>query len=173
MNFKNFLPFDNVKLLTKLTVTEVQRRIESITEPRKNFRFSIFENRSKPYEGDVVGTSFEISRIINYRNSFLPIIKGDISTDMGQTAVIIKMWPVLFVLVFMSFWLGVVGLVCIGIIISALIQFKQFLPNGFSLGLLIPFAMFTFGSGLITIAYKVESQKSKAFLKQLLEAEEQ
>jgi hypothetical protein len=37
---------------------------------------------------------------------------------------------------------------------------------------LVPFGMFAFGCSLLTIAYKAESKKSKAFLKQLLEAEE-
>jgi hypothetical protein len=172
MNLKNLLPFDNIELLTKLSVSEVRQRIESITEPRKNFSFTMFQNRTKPYEGEVIGDSFEISRIINYRNSFLPIIKGDISSYMGQTSVMIKMRPVIFVLVFMAVWLGAVGLVCLAMIVAGITQLMQGVANGFSPFLLIPFLMFAFGYGLITIAYKSESQKSKAFFKKLLEAEE-
>lgn len=172
MNFKNFLPFDNFKLLTKLTATEVLQRIESITEPKKGFSFSFSGNRTKPYEGKLTDHSFEISRIINYRNSFLPVIKGHVSTYLGKTEVAIKMRPLVFVLIFMSFWLGLVGLVCLGIIIAAILQFRQLLEQGFSPGTLIPFGMFAFGYALLTIAYKAESQKSKGFLMQLLEAEE-
>lgn len=172
MNFKNFLPFDNFKLLTKLSAPEVQQRVENITEPKKEFSFSAFKNRIKPYEGKVTGHSFEISRTISYRNSFLPVIKGQVSTYLGKTEVAIKMRPVVFVLIFMCFWLGVVGLVCLGIIIAAMLHFRQLLEQGFSPGALIPFGMFAFGYALLTIAYKAESQKSKAFLKQLFEAEE-
>ena len=113
MNFKNFLPFDNFKFLTSLTTSEVQQRIESIIEPKKSFSFSFFENRTKPYEGKLIDSSFEISRIINYRNSFLPVIKGQISSYLGRTEVAVRMRPVVFVLIFVSFWLGVVGLVCL------------------------------------------------------------
>lgn len=172
MNFKNFLPFDNFKLLTKLSATEVQQRIESITEPKKGFSFSFSGNRNKPYEGNLLDRSFEISRIINYRNSFLPVIKGHISTCLGKTEVSIKMRPVFFVLIFMSFWLGVVGMACLGFTIAAILHFRQLLEQGFSPGALIPFGMFAFGYALLTIAYKAESRKSKTFLTQLLEAEE-
>jgi hypothetical protein len=172
MNFKNFLPFDNFKLLTNLSVTEVQQRIESKIEPKKNFSFSFSANRTKPYEGKLIDRSFEISRIINYRNSFLPVIKGHISTYLGKTEVAIKMRPVVFVLIFMSFWLGTVGLACVGITVTSILHFRQLLEYGFSPGALIPFGMFAFGYALLTIAYKAESKKSKAFLKQLLEAEQ-
>ncbi|RYE53332.1 MAG: hypothetical protein EOP48_14635 [Sphingobacteriales bacterium] len=172
MNFKKFLPFDNFKLITKLSATEVQQRIGRITEPKKGFSFSFPGNRTKPYEGKLMDRSFEISRIINYRNSFLPIIKGHISTYLGKTEVAIKMRPIVFVLIFMSFWLGVVGLVCLGTIISAIMKFEKLLEQGFSPLALIPFGMFVFGYALLTIGYKAESKKSKAFLKQLLEAEE-
>lgn len=172
MNIKRFLPFDNFKLVTKLSATEVQQRIESITQPKKGFSFSFSGNRNKPYEGKLIDRSFEISRIINYRNSFLPIIKGYISAYLGRTEVTIKMRPVVFVLIFMLLWLGVVGLVCLGTIISAIMKFRQVLEGGFSPLALIPFGMFVFGYALLMIAYKAESKKSKAFLEQLLEAEE-
>ncbi|WP_018616349.1 hypothetical protein [Segetibacter koreensis] len=172
MNLKNFLPFDNFKLLTKLTPSEVNQRIESITELKKGLNFSFSTNRTKPYEGNLIDRSFEISRIISYRNSFLPVIKGHVSTYLGKTEVAIKMRPVVFVLIFMSLWLGIVGLICLGIITAAILHFKQLLEQGFSPGALVPFGIFAFGYALLTIAYKVESQKSKAFLTQLLEAEE-
>ncbi len=70
----------------------------------------------------------------------------------------------------MSLWLGIVGLVCIRITVSAILHYKQVLKQRVSLGALIPFVMFAFGYALLMIAYKTESQKSKAFLMELLEA---
>jgi hypothetical protein len=172
MKFKSFLPFDNFKLLTKLSATEVQQRIESITELKNGYNFSFPGNRNRPYEGKLMDRSFEISRIINYRNSFLPTIKGHISTNLGRTELTIRMRPVVFVFVFMTFWLGAVGLVCLGTIIFVIMNFKQLLEGGLSPFALIPFGMFAFGYALLTIAYKSESKKSKAFLEQLLEAED-
>ena len=170
MNFQNFLPFDDLKLLTKLSATEVQHRIESITEPQKVFSFLYFRNSTKPYEGKFTDHSFEISRIINYRNSFLPVIKGQVSTHLGKTQVAIKMRPNVFVLIFMSLWLGSTGLVCLAIIIGATLPFRHQIEQVFSEGGLFPFSLFVFGYALIIIGYKVESRKSKVFLKQLLKA---
>jgi hypothetical protein len=172
MTLRFFLPFDNFKLQTKLTVAEVQSRLSNSIEPKKNFRFSFNNKRTKPYEGEVIGTSFKINRIINYRNSFLPVIIGEISSRLDKTEISVRMRPVIAVLIFMSFWLGVVGLVCLGILIAAIAQFIQLLQHGFSPMILIPFIMFAFGYTLITFGYRIEAQKSKDFLKTLLEAEQ-
>jgi hypothetical protein len=81
------------------------------------------------------------------------------------------MRPVIAVLIFMMFWLGAIGSVCIGIIVSGIFQFKQLTAGSFSPATLIPFVMFAFGYSLMILAYRAESHKSKAFLQQLLEAE--
>ena len=173
MNAKLFLPFDNFKLLTRLSATEVQHRMESITEPRKAFRGFFVIQKTKLYQGHVAGNQFEISRIITYRNSFLPLIRGHVSTYMGQTEVAIRMRPVLFVLIFMGFWLGIVGVICLVLTIEAFRQRDELLAQGVPPVALVPFGMFVFGYMLLLLAYKTESRKSKAFLTQLLEAEEQ
>ena len=167
MDLKMLLPFDNFKLHTKLKATEVNSRISGITEPKKNFIFSFSKKSEKPYEGKVFGNSFEINRIIQNRNSFLRIIYGNISSFPGQTQVYIKMRPILPVIIFMSIYLGGIGFVCIQTIVLLLKQTKE-IPSGS----LIPFLMFAFGFGLLTISYRVERNKSKAFLKKLLEAED-
>lgn len=172
MNLKNLLPFDNFRLVTKLASAEVKSRIERSIEPEQYFNLSLFNNRQMPYEGELIGDSFKISRVINYRNSFLPIIRGEIYEGIGQTEVVINMRPVVFVIIFMSVWLGVIGMVCLGAVILAIIQITRTSTISFSPLVLIPFFMFAFGCCLMLIPYKIESRKSKAFLKQLLEAEE-
>jgi hypothetical protein len=173
MNLKKYLPFENYVMTSKLSVEEVKRRLADNIEPKKSLRLSVFNRGSnKPYEGQILGDTFTISRIINYRNSFLPVITGHISTFLGKTQINVKMRPVTFVLIFISLWLGIVGLACLGIILVGLIQFKQVLQNGFSPMILIPFGMFLFGCLLITLAFKAESKKSKKFLEQLFEGQE-
>jgi len=173
MNLKKYLPFENYSLTTNLSTTEIYKRLSDNIEPRKAFRFSLFnQNSTKPYEGEIYGNTFSMSRIINYRNSFLPIIKGDISMFAGQTQINIKMRPVTFVLIFISFWLGTVGLLCVSMLLVGLLQIKQLLKTGFSPMVLIPFGMFIFGYLLTTLAFKAESSKSKKFLTTLLDAHE-
>jgi len=173
MNFKKYLPFENYTLTSKLPVEEIKRRLADNIEPKKNLRFPGFNKISnRPYEGQILADTFTISRIINYRNSFLPIITGRISTFLGKTQINVRMRPVTFVLIFMSFWLGAVGLVCLGIILTGVIQFKRILQSGFSPMILIPFGMFLFGCLLITLAFKAESKRSKEFLERLFEGQE-
>jgi hypothetical protein len=171
MILKNVLPFENYVLTTRLSAEEVLKRIADNVQQKQDFSFSTFNrNYTKPYTGQIIGTNFTMSRNINYRNSFLPIVKGQITTYLGQTQVNIKMRPVIVVLIFISFWLGVVGLVCIGMILAGLLQFKQILHNGFSPMLFIPFGMFAFGCLLTHFAFKGESKNSKEFLARLLES---
>src|ERR1051325_4494075 len=101
MNLTNFLPFDNYTLVTHLSGTEVRSRIANAIEPRKRFQFTWFAKPAKPYQGYSEGDVFEMSRVINYRNSFLPSIKGHIYENFGTTEIVVKMRPVGFVLVSM------------------------------------------------------------------------
>jgi hypothetical protein len=103
MNLTKHLPFENDVLTTKIPTLEVLRRIADNVEPRQGFTLSSFNNRkyTKPYIGSIHGLSFTMSRNINYRNSFLPIITGHIETFPGKTQVRIKMQLVSFV--FISF----------------------------------------------------------------------
>lgn len=171
MIFKNVLPYENYVLTTRLSSDEVLKRIGDNIQQKQGFNLSTFSrNYTKPYTGQINGKAFTISRNIDYRNSFLPVITGQIATDLGQTQINIKMRPVIFVLIFISFWLGIVGLVCIGMLLAGLSHFRQLLQNGFSPMFLIPFGMFAFGCLLTYFAFKVESKKSKEFLATLLES---
>lgn len=173
MTLRFFLPFDNFKLSTKLTSAEVQARLAATIEPKNVFRFFQFRNKpTKAYEGQIDGTSFRMSRIIAYRNSFLPVIRGEISSHLDKTQVSIKMRPSTGVIIFMLFWLGVVGFLCLATLVAAVRHFNQVVQHGFSPAALIPFFMFAFGYGLITFGYRLEAPKSKRFLKQLLESKE-
>lgn len=169
---KNYLPFENYVLTTALSPDEVRTRLSNIIAPKKGFRLTLFKRTTeKPYEGEISVNSFCINRIIHYKNSFLPLIKGEIALAGDKTTIKIKMRPATFVLVFMSFWLGTVALVCLTILVMGVLRWKQILHSGFSPMLLIPYGMLLFGSLLSYFAFKTESKKSKAFISLLLEAE--
>jgi hypothetical protein len=167
-----YLPFENYVLTTNLSVDEVRDRLANNVEPQKKASISSSkQNTSKPYQGSIVNNSFKIFRIINYRNSFVPVISGEISQAYGKTEIAVKMKPVLFVLIFMAFWIGTVGVICVCILVMAVLEFKDLIQNGFSPPILIPFGMFIFGYLLITLSFKYESSTSKEFLKDLFEAQ--
>ncbi len=82
----------NITYKTQLSVNEVIKRLNDCVEPKKGFSlFSVVAGRGKLYEGEISGQTFEVSRIINYRNSFLPVIIGNIQQENNTTIIEINM----------------------------------------------------------------------------------
>ncbi len=71
----------------------------------------------------------------------------------------------IFVIVFLCFWCGSVGLGCIAILT------KSFGNSEFNPATLIPFGMLLFAYGLTMGAFKFESNKSKKDLQRIFEAD--
>jgi hypothetical protein len=164
-----FLPYERLKIKTLLSNQEVLKRLDNAVEPKRYFRF--FGAKDKPYEGKVEGTHFEVSRIIGYRNSFLPMIKGDVQTEMSSCSIYISMQPHVLVIAFMIFWLGGVGLFFLAILGSFILSLAQTGAADPSL-LLFPGGMFAFGYALFLGGFKFESIKSKNYFQELFEANE-
>src|SRR5258708_30199100 len=136
-----FLTYERFKIRTVLSKQEVLKRLDNAIEPKRYFRF--FGSREKHYEGKIDGSHFEVSRIIGYRNSFLPMIKGDVQSEISGCSISISMQPHILVIAFMIFWLGGVGgffLVTLGSFISSLAQTSAAAP----LFLLFPGGIFGF-----------------------------
>src|SRR5438270_8356589 len=94
MNLKQLLPLEDYILTTRLSVDQVCKRLADNIEPKRSFRFNtLFSNATKPYEGEIKGNRFRVSRIINYRNSFLPVIEGEVYQYTGKTQIHITMKP--------------------------------------------------------------------------------
>ena len=162
-----YLPFENITYTTKLDSEEILNRLNNIIEPRKTFRNNgIFGGgHHKPYEGSINGASFSVTRIINYRNSFLPKINGAVEKDLDGTKINVRMRLHLFVIIFMAIWLIGVGIGCLAFIFTMLDN------NKFEPMIFIPFGMLLFGYALVTGGFKYESKKTKKDLAQLFESE--
>ena len=169
-----YLPFDKYTITTDLSIPEAQQHLLDQLEPARNAAY-IMKNKTKPYTGTLSADGFTIQRIIRYRNSFLPVIKGRFSNPFGKTTIEIRMRPNTIVLIFMSFWMGVVGAVCIGILIAAITgNLDRNSPAGSSgsfLPGLIPFGMLLFGYALLMLPYNYETRIAKEFLAKTLIAE--
>ncbi len=158
----SFLPWENLIYKTDLTETELRERINQNIEPKKTLRFGFKNKNTKPYEGYLNGNNFEINRIINYRNSFLPQIKGEITQANGVTRINVKMRMHIFVYIFLSIWCGGVGLVFVNFLISAIKS------NNFEPSIFIPLGMLIFFYLMTTGGFKFESSKSKKDLEKIL-----
>lgn len=164
-----FLPFDQFTIKTYLSPDEVRSRLEGVVEAKQHFRRFSFNKKHLPYEGVVTDNSFKVTRIIHYRNSFLPIISGEIKEGLGDTVVEITMKPNLFALIFIAVWL------VIFLTIRASIGGFFFFPapdNTSSAG------MFAIGVGIVAFVYllvngsfQFEAIKSKKFFQTLFETQ--
>ena len=161
-----FLPTENIIYKTRLKEEEIIRRLSDSIEPEKTFRFGIFSSgTTKSYEGQINGQTFDIKRIISYRNSFLPRINGIIERDFDGMTIKVKMRLHIFVIVFLCIWCGGVGLGCIAFLTQA------FSKSEFNPATLIPFGMLIFVYALTMGSFKYESNKSKKDLRTIFEAD--
>lgn len=97
------LPYDSFTIQSQESLSEVVGRLEAQIEARKTFR-SYFSRNHAPYEGRIDSTGFEISRIIHYRNSFLPTIRGQFESLPNGTIIKVTMRVHPFVTAFLLFW---------------------------------------------------------------------
>ena len=164
-----FLPYEHLKIRTRLSTDEAQKRLADIIEAKRFFRW--FESNHKPYQGIIEGSHFEVSRIIHYRNSFLPNIKGEIQPDMRGCSIDIRMYPHGIVIAVMILWLGSVGFFFLSMLGSFVFSAAQSHSGDLSI-LLIPAVMFAFGYALLLGGFKFESVKSKKFFRELFQADE-
>jgi hypothetical protein len=156
-----FLPIEKITYKTILKEDEIINRLEDIIEPKKIFRGWLFCNNStRPYEGEIKNNTFKLQRIIGYRNSFLPKIKGVIYNELGGTIIKVKMRLSVFVIVFICIWTIGMGLGCIA-----------FMTQPLSFFTFIPFGLLLFMYALTMGGFKYESRKSKNDLKYLFETE--
>src|SRR6202012_905244 len=102
------LPYENFHIITLLKPAKVQGCLEREVEPDAGFSFKgVFSSPSAVYfSGYVVNGTFEFKRIINYRNSFLPRIKGSTESWISGGRVHVKMKMHIAVTIFMCIWLS-------------------------------------------------------------------
>jgi len=164
-----YLPFESITYRTELPLEEVITRLRKNIKEKKKFfdRSYHFDNFSQPYAGTLKENDFKISREINYRNSFLPVISGRVEQERKGTIISIKMRPHLAVLIFMVFWFS-------GVSIGALAFTLPVLTGGdFEGASLIPVGMLVFGYLLTTLGFKYESKKSRKFFEELFEVKKE
>ena len=97
------LPYDTFTVQTRSPLAAVVERLSARVEPRKLVRFPHHRNHL-PYQGEVTDIGFSISRIIHYRNSFLPNIEGRFENHASGTLVKITLSIHPLVGIFIGFW---------------------------------------------------------------------
>ena len=97
-----FLPYEDFEIKTSFSPYDSVNRLKKVTGSKRHFWF--WQTPKTSYQGKIEGNQFEISRSIGYRNSFLPIIKGEVRSDLGGSSITISMQLHVLVMLFMIFW---------------------------------------------------------------------
>jgi hypothetical protein len=110
------MPFYQFVLETVATPEVVAERLRSLVRETPQATDSSFRSFWKPrdesgppFVGSIDGSTFQLRRVISGRNSFLPQIRGHVTPTVGATRVKVIMFMHPFTIVFMLFWLGMVG----------------------------------------------------------------
>ena len=162
--FRSLIPFENLTITTSLTFSEVLRRLDEVVTTPKLFRITLPFGPPpvKPYEGTISGNTFRINRIIIGRNSFIPIIKGDIHSQPFGCSIKIRMSLHELVIGFMLLWLWTTGSIGMFALFAWLVE-----PSVGPIFLPI-LGMFMFGWLLCLIPFKIEAKAATKFLSILL-----
>ncbi|ROH95211.1 hypothetical protein EGI15_04940 [Chryseobacterium cucumeris] len=141
---------------------EVLTRLSGFVEPKK---FGLGKNYIKEYEGSIYNNSFEISRVIQYRNSFLPQINGKIQNENNGTQIQVTMSLNAFVFFFLIVWCSFALIFFIGVSI------KTIREKEISVELFLPLGMLLFVYTLTMAGFKSESKQAKEYLRRSFDAE--
>jgi len=153
------LPFARFSIDTNLSHAETRNRLVAAVETR---RFTFWSKSERPFLGRVEMNEFRIRRNINYRNSFLPIIRGCIQAQERGSRVQGTMRPHALVLAFLVFW-------CAGVVvIGGAVSFAMLAESGRRADALLPVGMLLFAWLLTSIGFTFEARKAERVLRELV-----
>ena len=112
----NLLLFRKTVIVSSLTETEIIGRLSEIIDSEKRSFFSN-PDRAKKYTGKIENRAFKIHKIVKGRNSFIPIIKGEI-IDISSTRKIELTMRLHFIVILFLFWIS-------GLVIYSLINLNN------------------------------------------------
>jgi hypothetical protein len=151
------LPYRKFDLFSPRPPHEVAEALSAQVEPRRWLRF----RANRRFEGTVAGTTFAIARIISYRNSFVPQIRGTIVAQGSGSKISISMSLHVVALSFLLVW---VALVCaIGGVFAA----SSISNGGPAEEALIPVGMFVFAWAMTVGGFWFEAWKAERLLRSI------
>lgn len=97
----NLFLFRKAVLTSDLTETEIIERLSEIVNSKES-GFSFFYNdQTKKYTGKIENKRFKIHKIIKGRNSFIPIINGEIIDNISTRKIELTMRPHFLLILFL------------------------------------------------------------------------
>lgn len=140
------LPYDKFEIETFLSPVQARKLIETIIVPKPSFSqafLNALDNMFKKsgtdqFIGKLDDHGFRLTRVIYYRNSFLPIVKGRFEQGSVGTRLEVSMTLHPAITVFVLIWF--IGVGTIGLMAILYMFLNNFHPK-----FLIPIAIFLLG----------------------------
>ncbi len=161
------LPFERVMLRSDDPPAVVEAKLAELIGPP---RFLMFGWPEEPFRGRIEGGHFKaLSLISHWRNSWRPVILGDIVPAVGGTEVRLRLRMTLGAAAFMAVWFGGLGLIMASVLLAVLLA-------GFGSGGMTPasvtavavvgggFAMALAFYGLMSACFWTEANKARRLL---------
>lgn len=155
-------PFTLFEIHTPLPPEMVFNVLQSHSEPT---RFLRGWGDHKYFEGECSEAGFKLRRVIQYQNSFLPVINGRIIREGAGSLIKVQMRLHVFAAAFMAFWFGTL----VWISLSATPNFFANLAKADHAALLT-IAMGVFGVALMSGGFWFEASKQQDKLVELLQS---
>lgn len=153
------MPLYKFTIDSQLAASEVSARLKGLIREKPRFwpdikgllRFT--PKYTPPFYGEVEGNTFSLRRDIRYRNSFLPLIRGEFVSSAHGTQIKVAMNLHPLVIVFMVVWLGFAATGAISLAAD-----KGITPA------LIPIGMCLFAIALTFVGFIPEAIKARRIL---------
>ena len=149
----SLLPFNKFVIHTKKSVLEVKEILANHIDEKRMFNVL---RSNKKFQGNISDEGFRVTRIISYRNSFLPTLNGSFQENAEGTDLVIKLEISNFVIAFMVVLLFFFGL-------QTSLSFSK--GNGIFFEIIFLIAFF----GIVPIlTFKLEAKRAKEILTDIL-----
>jgi hypothetical protein len=144
------LPYRRFEVTSPLSAANAIERLRESVEPKRWMRVS---RDHRVFEGTIDGMQFDVRRIIHYRNSFIPLIRGRIEPAPSGSRLTgtMRIHPV--VGAFMVLWLAIVVFIGVPILVGSLSD------HWFNPVALVPLIMLAAGITLPFVGFSVEARK--------------
>ncbi len=158
-----FIPYKQIAWDTRLKESEIRRRLNGYVAPVITYMVQV-RLTDKPFKGKITTNGFEMMRVVSSRNSWLPLVNGNIESTINGSCIKIKMRMHSIPLLFTLFFLGVTLLVGLSGILASIRTGVYKWQD-----ILIPFGFFLFGYTYSTATFHSEASLVKEFMSKLLQ----
>lgn len=164
------LPERRFEIVTELAPTDVHDRLAPFVDSRRPELFAAAKSE-QPYRGTVALASFELTPIIDHRNSFVPCARGRVVPNGSGSHVMVHMQMLPMTRILVILWLAVASLLFVSVVAA---DVRDGVLHRFTWMHLIPVVLVgsfpLFGVLAPRFGFRKEARPLEEFLRRTLDA---